>query len=667
MTDDSDLKAALPDYVVERELGQGGMGVVFLGRHARLGRMVAIKELPPAFSSDPDVRERFSTEARTLAALSHPHIVPIYDYVERDGLCLIVMEELPGGTVWDRFTSTGLTPPTACAVALACCAALQHAHTKGVLHLDVKPDNLMFATDAAIKVTDFGISRVLSGDRTLGTLDGQVLGTPAYMSPEQARGADLSPASDVYSAGVMLYELLSGHLPWGGAETATELLLKRLREDPRPLREVAPHVPPGLADVVMKAIEREPENRYQEAEAFGLAIASACADAWGPSWLDHAGVSIIGSERLSMAARTTRSQPVVDPGADGWPGTASAARATGEAPRTVIEGAAAAESRVAAETTAAGAAAAGASTAGAAAEVPAPPTAPPAIPEFQVVRAAGAAPRLDGANLNRLDRAALVDVSDIVGHQPRARWAFAGAAALAVAAVIAAALLFSPPSRTGNLRAGDVRIDGVDVAHGTPSWDLSHNLPIVVQRRGRFALANKATFEMSVLGLPLQKVSTNLVGGRGTFDTKVASHVVTGSVGVKVDISGGSTVLGHEELPAKLTQPWYLTASGIGSLLVLLAGLAYLEGAIRPLRRARRSVGALIGCAVSAAIVAAGAIGLIASLGHADPTVGGLIVACVASAAAGVFLGIGIRRRAVYRGAHRALRRARAALPAAAR
>src|SRR3954454_24160590 len=213
MAESSDLVAALPDYEVGEELGRGGFGVVLAGRHRHLKRDVAIKELPAALASDPKVRARFATEARTLASLSHPHIVPIYDYVERDGLCLIVMEELPGGTVWDRFTTTGLTPPTACAVVLACCAALQHAHDKGVLHLDVKPDNLMFARDEAVKVTDFGISRVLSGDHTLGTLDGQVLGTPAYMSPEQARGSDLTSASDVYSAGIMLYELLSGHLP----------------------------------------------------------------------------------------------------------------------------------------------------------------------------------------------------------------------------------------------------------------------------------------------------------------------------------------------------------------------------------------------------------------------------------------------------------------------
>src|SRR5262245_8419272 len=347
---DENITSALPDYAVEREIGKGGMGLVFLGRHVRLGRLVAIKELPPTFAADARVRERFSTEARTLATLSHPHIVPIYDYVEREGLCLIVMEELPGGTVWDRFTTTGLTPPTACAVVLACCAALQHAHDKGVLHLDVKPDNLMFARDEATKVTDFGISRVLSGDETLGTLDGQVLGTPAYMSPEQAKGAELTPASDVYSAGIMLYELLSGHLPWTGAESATDLLLMRLREDPRPLTTIAPQIPRNLADVVMRAIEREPEKRYQRAEDFGIAIASACADAWGPNWLDYAGVAIIGSDRLSITARTTRSQPVAD--ATRTSGPTSAASGTGPAPETTIGTAVGGERAAAPETTA---------------------------------------------------------------------------------------------------------------------------------------------------------------------------------------------------------------------------------------------------------------------------------------------------------------------------
>lgn len=299
------IAQAMPDYDIERELGRGGMGVVFLGRHRRLLRGAAIKELPPSISVEDEVRERFVTEAQTLAGLAHPHIVPIFDYVERDGECLIVMQELPGGSVWDRFTSEGLTPPTACAVVMACCAALQHAHDNGVLHLDVKPDNLMFDAESAVKVTDFGISRMITGGRTLGTVDGQVLGTPAYMSPEQARGEELTAASDVYAAGVMLYELLSGQLPWQGAQTAAELLQQRLDEDPIPLRDVVPSVPQPLHDVVMTSLSRDVESRFARAEDFGVAIGEACAEAWGPGWIDHAGVRIVGSERMSMAARTT--------------------------------------------------------------------------------------------------------------------------------------------------------------------------------------------------------------------------------------------------------------------------------------------------------------------------------------------------------------------------
>lgn len=305
LEDISRIAEAMPDYDIERELGRGGMGIVFLGRHRRLLRGAAIKELPPTIAADTDVRDRFVTEAQTLAGLAHPHIVPIFDYVERSGECLIVMQELPGGSVWDRFTTTGLTPPTACAVVMACCAALQHAHDHGVLHLDVKPDNLMFDAESAVKVTDFGISRVITGGRTMGTVDGQVLGTPAYMSPEQARGEELTAASDVYACGVMLYELLSGQLPWHGAQTAAELLQQRLTQDPIPLRDQAPNVPPMLADVVMRSLARDVEDRFATAEDFGIAIGEACAESWGPEWIDHAGVAIVGSEKLSIAARTT--------------------------------------------------------------------------------------------------------------------------------------------------------------------------------------------------------------------------------------------------------------------------------------------------------------------------------------------------------------------------
>ncbi len=664
MTDNDDIKAALPDYLVERELGQGGMGIVFLGRHARLGRLVAIKELPPSFAADPDVRERFSTEARTLASLSHPHIVPIYDYVERDGLCLIVMEELPGGTVWDRFTSTGLTPPTACAVVIACCAALQHAHDKGVLHLDVKPDNLMFARDTAIKVTDFGISRVLSGDHTLGTVDGQVLGTPAYMSPEQARGSELTQKSDVYSAGVMLYELLSGHLPWTGAESATDLLLKRLREDPRPLREIAPQIPQALADVVMKAIQREPENRYDSAEDFGVAVAGACADSWGTGWLDIAGVTIVGSERLSIAARTTRSQPAVVPERTTGP---TANPIAGTARETVAGGAVEPGSpdRVAPETTAvssadvgalAGAAVAAGAAPGAAA-APAPPVSPP---EFQVVRAAGSAPRIEGANLNQIERSAFVDVAEAIGQPHGPALLYALAVALVVAAVVVAGVMFAPPKSTGTIKAGVVTIGGRDVTRGIVKIDPTSNLPVRVNG-GLAAFADQAELKLTAAGIPVGQISTKLEKGQGTFKTNVFQYLATGSLTGRVDLSAAGKPLRYREFPARLSPPWYKTVLGIGGLLAILAGFAYLEGSLRAFRRGRRRISAYIGAGLSSAVIAVGVIAIVTASGHANPTVGGIIVAVLLSAGAGIALGAGIRRSALRKGAKRAVRRAESA------
>src|SRR4051812_14101183 len=154
MLDQRLVEAALPSYEITGELGRGGWGVVLGGRHRELGRDVAIKQLPRAFAADPAVRSRFLAEARVLASLDHPHVVPVFDFVERDGLCLLVMEQLTGGTLWSRFTGQGITATDACAVVVATCAALQCAHERGVLHRDVKPENLMFSAAGTLKVTD---------------------------------------------------------------------------------------------------------------------------------------------------------------------------------------------------------------------------------------------------------------------------------------------------------------------------------------------------------------------------------------------------------------------------------------------------------------------------------------------------------------------------------
>jgi serine/threonine-protein kinase len=655
-----EIDAALPDYVVEKEIGRGGMGVVFLGHHARLGRRVAIKELPPSFAADPSVRDRFSTEARTLASLAHPHIVPIYDYVEREGLCLIVMEELPGGTVWDRFTTAGLTPPTACAIVMACCAALDHAHHEGVLHLDVKPDNLMFADNKAIKVTDFGISRVVSGDHTLGTLDGQVLGTPAYMSPEQAKGDELTKASDVYSTGVMLYELLSGHLPWTGAESATDLLLMRLREDPIPLRQQAPHVPEPLEKAVMKAIQREPEDRYASAEDFGVAIATACADSWGPSWLEASGVVIIGSDRLSIAARTTTNRAAIDLT------TAETTTTSGShAPLTVVgegldeDGATRAPGTIAARAVGGGATSTEAPPAAAAA-------AAPVMPEFQVVRAAGAEPRLQGANLNDIDRSAFVDLAEVIKAPASPRVPLLIAVGLAIAAIVAGALMFATPTHTGS--RGRVLIAKQDPARvSTLKLDTSQNIPIRVAS-GPAVFATKAEMKVSAAGVPVGQMSATLTNHHGEFDTKAIKYLASGSLAGELTFSARNKPLASatQKMPVDVTRAWYLTAFGLGTLLVLLAGIAYLESSLRPLRRGRRRTFSYIGCALSLAVTATGLIGFLTALGHANPTASGVIVVAIIIALAGVALGETVRRNAVRQSMKHAVKRAARTLAAAA-
>ena len=296
------VKAALPAYDVGGELGRGGWGVVLEARHRRLGREVAVKQLPRAFAADPSVRARFVAEARVLASLDHPHIVPVYDYVEFDGLCLLVMEKLPGGTVWDRFVGEGLTMESSCAIVLATSAALHAAHQSGVLHRDVKPENLMFSAAGVLKVTDFGIAKVVGGSRTMATRAGEILGTPAYMAPEHARGEPLGPPADVYAAGVLLYELLSGCLPFSDEGDALAVLYRHVHEEPVPLPDAAPAVPIPIATAVMKALAPQVDDRYQTAEAFGVAVADAAGAAWGPRWAsDRTDISVMGSPSIVSA------------------------------------------------------------------------------------------------------------------------------------------------------------------------------------------------------------------------------------------------------------------------------------------------------------------------------------------------------------------------------
>ena len=279
----------LPSYDIGEELGRGSTGVVLAARHRQLGREVAIKLLPPELAENSLVRRRFVDEAKLLASFSHVHIVPVYDFVEQDGLCLLVMERLGGGTL-DAYARDGIEGPAGCAAVIALCSGLQYAHERGVLHRDVKPGNVLVANDGLVKVTDFGIAKVLGGSETLATRAGFVLGTPAYMAPEQAKGTDVGPGTDIYGAGAVLYELLAGELPFLPEGNPLQMLYSRIHSEPRPLADTAPAVPAPLAAVVMRALEREPGERQGSADELGREIAAAATDAWGPDW--HRGTTL---------------------------------------------------------------------------------------------------------------------------------------------------------------------------------------------------------------------------------------------------------------------------------------------------------------------------------------------------------------------------------------
>ncbi|WP_131749400.1 serine/threonine-protein kinase [Frankia sp. Cppng1_Ct_nod] len=299
--DQARIATALPDYDVGAELGRGGFGAVLAGRHKLIHRDVAIKVLLEDASGVEDIRERFLAEARVLAGLDHPHVVRIYDYVERDGLCLLVMEKLTGGSLRRRFAQ-GLSQPAACAIGLSAATALAAAHAQGVLHRDVKPDNLLF-TDAGLpKMTDFGIAKILE---TTATTTTGLIGTPRYMAPEQIAGDRLSPATDLYALGLVIYELLAGRPPFEKNLTVPAMLYHHLNVAPAPLVEA----PDPVAEVIGRVLEKNPPSRHPSAEAFAVDLAVAAAGAFGPSWLTASEVPTTLPDAIIAAARGGASAP----------------------------------------------------------------------------------------------------------------------------------------------------------------------------------------------------------------------------------------------------------------------------------------------------------------------------------------------------------------------
>jgi serine/threonine-protein kinase len=265
-------------YEVEREIGRGGMGVVYLARDLRLDRMVAIKTLPPSLASDQTVRERFLREARTAARLSHPNIVPVHRADEVGGQVFFVMGFVDGDSLAGRLAETAaLSPKQALPILRDVAAALAYAHRHGVIHRDVKTENILLDTmTGRAMVTDFGIARM--GEAAPLTATGQVLGTVYYLSPEQVSGDDVDARSDIYALGVVGYATLSGQFPFD-APLASAVLVAHVNKQPVPLAAVAPHVPASLASIIDRCLAKNPGHRYQSCEELDAALVAATADA----------------------------------------------------------------------------------------------------------------------------------------------------------------------------------------------------------------------------------------------------------------------------------------------------------------------------------------------------------------------------------------------------
>jgi len=267
-------------YKVLEKIGEGGMGAVYKGVDLMLEREVAIKALRPELARQPDVVERFRAEAVTLAKLNHPNIATLYSFLRQGDDYFMVMEFVRGETL-DSVLQRSASMPIDRAISMFCQAleGIDHAHKMGIIHRDIKPANVMLTQTGSIKVMDFGIARVLGTARM--TRQGSVIGTVEYMSPEQVRGEETDARSDIYSLGILLYEMLAGRVPFSHL-SEYELMKRQIEEVPPPPHEFQPGIPTMVEAAVLRALAKKPGDRFQTAEAMRSALLGAAAARTGP-------------------------------------------------------------------------------------------------------------------------------------------------------------------------------------------------------------------------------------------------------------------------------------------------------------------------------------------------------------------------------------------------
>lgn len=258
-------------YSIESLVGVGGMANVYRGTDLKTGNQIAVKVLKDEFLDNEELVRRFKNESKAISILSHPNIVKVYDVSVTDKLQYIVMEYVDGITLKEYLKQRGgaLTWKETVHFATQILSALQHAHSKGIIHRDVKPQNIMLLADGSIKMMDFGIARFSRAQSQ--TVSDKAIGSVHYISPEQAKGERTDARTDIYSVGVMLYEMLSGRLPFDG-DGAVSIAIMQISEKPKPLAEIAPQTPAGLRQITEKAMEKDPDKRYQSAQEMLAAI-----------------------------------------------------------------------------------------------------------------------------------------------------------------------------------------------------------------------------------------------------------------------------------------------------------------------------------------------------------------------------------------------------------
>ncbi len=259
----------LDQYRIEREIGAGGMGVVYEARDARLDRLVAIKVLPPRLCAQDEHLRRFAREAQIQAYIDSPHIVSVHALVEREVGLVLVMEHLQGESLAQRLRRGPLPVPEAIDIFEQACVGVEHVHRAGIIHRDLKPANIFITSRGRIKLMDFGVARRLDDDRLLDC--GSMMGTLLYMSPEQIKGREIDTRSDIYTLGITLFETLTGRLPFE-RKTHYALMHAHVQENPPPPSRYQREIPHGLEKVILKAIAKEPHRRFQTIVEFRQAL-----------------------------------------------------------------------------------------------------------------------------------------------------------------------------------------------------------------------------------------------------------------------------------------------------------------------------------------------------------------------------------------------------------